>query len=153
MATYTDIICVASDWARLHEVIVGRPYYRIIKPYDRRLKKVVGSEAWAAIKSEEGNLLECAFPTLHQRAKSQMDEAAGVLRRYGVAVHEVPPFESGEDTLVGRIGSIQFFPRDLLLTVGTGCFELSVVNQLRRKERGPLRRLLLQKYGSARLEV
>jgi N-dimethylarginine dimethylaminohydrolase len=148
MLTYSGRISVESDWATLREVIVGRPYYRIIKPYTHRLKKMMDSEAWKTIKQEEGNLLKDAFPDLHQRAKYQMDEAAKILRRCGVIVHEVLPFDDGEDSLHGRIGSIQFFPRDVMLVVGNSRFELSLVNPLRRKELAPLRRFLLSASGS-----
>ena len=85
-----------------------------------------------------------------------MAAAVSELRRHGVIVHEVPPFIQGEDELAGEnahIGSIQFFPRDPCLVVGNSLFELSLVNQYRRKEFGPLRRLLATRDGGADHEV
>lgn len=133
------------EWTRLHEVVVGRPHYRIVEPFPQGVRDAMGSWVWSTIADKQGQLLDQAFPEIHRRAQMQMDAAAGLLRDRGVTVHRIPPFSPEEDLHRvddGRMGSMLCFPRDLLLCVGGAVLELSLMNPLRRKELQPLRRLL-----------
>jgi N-dimethylarginine dimethylaminohydrolase len=113
------------------------------------------TETWIAIKREEGRLLQDAFPELYTVAAAEMNGAAEVLRQRGIIVHEVPPFLDSEEALIGdgAVGTIQYFPRDSLLVIGSSVLGLSLVTPYRRTELAPLRRFLLEEGGIVRPEV
>ena len=147
---------VESEWARLREVIVGRPFLRIPRPFPRSLRPRLGDHIWSLIKAREGDLLADAFPQLQSRVRNEMDEAASVLRRHGVVVREVPPFEREEEPgdQEGGFGAFQYFARDSLLVVGTRVIELATRGADRYRELLPIRRLLdtvLARRGARRV--
>jgi hypothetical protein len=137
-------VFVESEWARLREVIVGRPFLRISRPFPRCLRSRLGEETWSLIKAREGDLLAVAFPQLQARIYGQMRDAARVLRRHGIVVLEVPQFEPEEDTdhRYGSLGAFQYFARDPLLVVGDRVIELVARGSDQCRELLPIRRLL-----------
>jgi len=137
-------IRVTHEWARLREVVVGTPYYRIPQPFPARLKRRIGARTWQTIKAQEGERLADAFPQLHARMRGQIDHVVALLRRHGVTVHRVPRYRADEepDRDSGGIGALQHFPRDPWLVAGGHIIELAMADVHRRRELLPLRRLL-----------
>lgn len=147
------VVRVTHEWARLREVIVGRPFYRLPKPFPEERKAHVSPELWAKVKAREGMTMQRAMPSEHARCAEQMDSVAALLKSRGIRVHRVPAFSGHEeDYLRERFSeSLLFFPRDPLLVAGERVIELSVRDRRRRRERYPLRRLLERRGAATQL--
>lgn len=135
---------VDAEWATLREVIIGRPFYRIPRPYPEALKAAAGEALWRKVKAREGQTLYQAMPREYRRCVAQMDAVVAVLEAAGVRVHRVPAFAGREEAFLAATHpeSLLFFPRDPLLVVDGKLIELSLRDPHRRRERAPLRRLL-----------
>jgi N-dimethylarginine dimethylaminohydrolase len=123
---------------------VGRPHYRIPSPLPPERKAQCGAALWRRAKRVEGMTLREAMPTAYRRCREQIDRVVRLLRRRGVTVHRLPPFLKREETprRGEPVESILLFPRDPFLVVGGHLLELAPVDPKRRRERGPIRRLL-----------
>jgi glycine amidinotransferase len=135
---------VTCEWARLREVIVGRPFYRIPAPFPAELVEGVPEALWRKVKAREGQTMETAMPAEYLRCADQIDAVVRLLEREGVKVHRVPAFAAGEEDYLraSHSESMQFFPRDPILVVDDHVVELCLRDGRRRRERTPLRRLL-----------
>lgn len=135
---------VDAEWATLREIVVGRPFYRIPKPYPEALAAEAGDALWRKVKAHEGQTLRAAMPRDFRRCSAQMNAIVGVLEAAGVRVHRVPAFVGGEEGYLAATHpeSLLFFPRDPLLVAGGQVVELCQRDARRRRERAPLRRLL-----------
>jgi N-dimethylarginine dimethylaminohydrolase len=137
-------LCVTHEWARLREVIVGRPFYRIPKPFPETYREEVSDAVWRKVKAREGQTMEASMPQDYARCAAQMAAVIRLLEDRGVEVHRVPEFAPGEEDYLAAIHpeAIQFFPRDPILVAGDRIVELCLRDGRRRRERAPLRRLL-----------
>jgi glycine amidinotransferase len=135
---------VTHEWARLRQVVVGRPHYRLPNPMPESNRHAVSEDLWRKVKRQEGRTMQEAMPTTWARCRAQMDDVVKLLRARGVRVHRIPPFRSSEEDCHGENvpESMLFFPRDPLLVVGARVLELTARDVARRRERFPLRRLL-----------
>lgn len=140
---------VTHEWARLREVIVGRPFYRIPRPFPGEAADRVPAELWRKVKAREGQTLEAAMPRDYARCAAQMDAVVHLLEHQGVQVHRVPEFAPDEEgyRVDSNPESIQFFPRDPILVVDDQVVELCLRAARRRRERAPLGRLLIERGG------
>ena len=58
---------VTTEWARLHEVTLGRPFYRIVRPLAETLRDRVNVDVWRKVKAREGQTIEAAKRGRFQR--------------------------------------------------------------------------------------
>lgn len=142
-------IRVSHEWAKLREVIVGIPFYRIPSPLPEERQPGVGDALWRKVKAREGQTMQRAMANEYARCAAQMDGVAELLQTHGVVVHRVPEFAPGEEDYLAAAYSeaIQFFPRDPLLVVDDMVIELCNRDARRRRERAPLHRLLAARRG------
>jgi glycine amidinotransferase len=135
---------VDAEWATLREVVVGRPFYRIPKPFPEDRREGVDDALWMKVKAREGQTMRVAMPREYRRCATQMDRVVDLLAAEGVRVHRVPRFAPAEEAFlaVEYPESIQFFPRDPVLVAGHHVVELCLRDARRRRERAPWRRLL-----------
>ena len=149
---------VEHEWDRLREAVVGYPHIRLGSRFPRYVANFMPPAAMAlaeqVLKEKAGMTLAEAVPELHEAAVAQIDRAIAILRDRGVIVHQVAPFEPQEEAYLVDLGYgniQQYFPRDPIVVIGDTLIETAMYAPMRRNERFPIGRTLVDRLHGCRV--
>jgi len=148
---------VHHEWDSLKEVVVGYPFFKIGKSIPRQTLNDLptGTYEWAMelCRRHHGKTLTDAEPKLQEQIVRQIDGAISILRKHGVKVHQVKPWEPEEESYLSHLidGGVLMFPRDPMVVIGDVFIETATLLPPRRKERFPIRRTLGERLDSVKV--
>jgi len=152
-------IMVNHEWGALKEAVVGYPHFRVGRRVAFWFKSYYTQEAvemqenW--IRNFSGRTIAEFDPDLHHEQVQQVDAAIKILQDRGIIVHQVKPMQPDEEKFLENFesDSIQFYPRDPILVVGSTIIEMPLYAPFRRKERFAIRRTIGERISESNARV